>query len=85
MILELVILLRVEHFEQRSRGVAAETVGVAQFIDFVQHEQRVDGARAFHGLDDAARKRADVRAAMPPNFGLVVHAAHGDAHELAPE
>src|SRR3954470_15026849 len=36
-------------------------------------------------LDDAAGKRADVGAAMSANFGLIAHAAEGNADELAVE
>ena len=34
-------------------------------------------------LDDLAGQRADVGAAVAADLGLVVHAAHGDARELA--
>ena len=77
------VLLGVQHFEQRGRGVAAKVR--AQFVDFVQHENGVDRAGALHGLQDAARQRAHIGAAMAPDFGLVPHAAQGHAHELAPQ
>ena len=41
------VLLRVEHFEQRARRIAAE-VG-ADLVDLVDHEQRVVGAGVAHG------------------------------------
>jgi hypothetical protein len=42
-------------------------------------------ARLLHALDDLARHRADVRAAVAADLGLVAHAAERDAHEAASE
>jgi len=81
MIDEGVVLLRVEHLQQRRRRVAPEVV--AQLVDFVEHEQRVARADAAHGLDDAAGHGPDVGAAVAANLRLVTHAAQADAHELA--
>ena len=75
------VLLRVEHLEQRRRRVAAE-IG-AQLVDLVEHEDRVACPDPPHSLDDAARQRADVRAPVAANLGLVAHAAQRDADELA--
>ena len=74
---ERVVLLGVEHLEQRRRGVAAE-VG-ADLVDLVEHEDRVDRARLLHALDDPAGERADVRAAVTADLRLVAHAAERDA------
>ena len=82
-IAEGVVLLRVEHLEQRRRRVAAE-VG-AELVDLVEHEDRVLRLGAAQALDDLAGQRADVGAAMAADLGLVAHAAERDAHELAPE
>src|SRR5690606_18878531 len=41
--------------------------------------------RLAQALDDVARQRADIRAAVAANLGLVVHAAQARAHELEPE
>ena len=75
------VLLRVEHFEQRGGRIAAEIA--AQLVHFVQHEDRVVAARAAQRLDDLPGQRADIGAAMAADLRLVVHAAHGDARELA--
>ena len=80
---ERVVLLGVEHLEQRRRGIAAEVV--AELVDLVEHEDRVVGAGLLHALDDAAGQRADVGAAVAADLGLVVHAAERDADELAAE
>ena len=42
-------------------------------------------AALLHPLDDLAGERADVRAPVAADGGLVVHAAERDADELAPE
>src|SRR5690606_24631141 len=42
-------------------------------------------ARLADALDDRARHRADVRAPVPANLRLVVHAAQACAHELEPD
>src|SRR5207244_3203894 len=51
----------------------------------VEHEDGVDGPDLLHALDDLAGERADVRAAVTADRGLVVHATERDAVELAPE
>src|SRR6185312_10894758 len=78
-----VVLLGIEHLEQRGRGIAAEVV--PDLVDLIHHEDRVDGPALLHALDDLAGERADVRAAVPADRGLVVDAAERDAVELAPE
>ena len=45
-----VVLLGVEHFKQSRGGVAAEIL--AQLVDLVEHEERVDRAGPAHGLQD---------------------------------
>ena len=82
-IAERVVLLRIEHFEQRRRGVAAE-IG-AELVDLVEDEDRVLRLGAAQPLDDLAGQRADVGAAMTADLRLVAHAAERDAHELAAE
>ena len=83
MIGERVVLLGVEHLEQRRRRVAAEVV--TDLVDLVHHEDGVDGRRLLHALDDLPGERADVRAPVTADRRLVVHAAERDAVELAPE
>ncbi len=78
-----VVLLGVERFEQRGRGVATEVA--AELVDLVEHEDGVLHLDALEVLDDLAGQRADVGAAMAADLGLVVHAAERDAGELAAE
>jgi hypothetical protein len=68
-----VVLLGVEDLEQRRRRIAAEVV--PDLVDLVEHEHGVGRARLLHALDDLARERADVGAAVTADGGLVVHAA----------
>ena len=80
-IAEGVVLLGVEHLEQRRRRVAAE-VG-AELVDLVEQEDGIARARAPQALQDAARHRADVGAPVAADLGLVAHAAERRARELA--
>ncbi len=82
MVGEAVVLLRVEHFQQRRRRVAAPVV--ADLVDLVQDDDRVARLGVAQGADDAAGDGPDVGAAVAANFGLVAHAAQADAHHLAP-
>ena len=77
------VLLGVEHFEQRRRGIAA--IVLPELVDFVEQDHRVHDLGATHRLNDATRHRADVRAPVPANLGFVAHAAQRHADELASE
>jgi hypothetical protein len=81
MVAERVVLLRIEHLEQR-RGRIAPEVG-PELVDLVEDEHRVLRLGAPQPLDDLARQRADVRAAVAADLRLVAHAAERHAHELA--
>ena len=76
-----VVLLRVEHFEQRRGRVSPEIP--AELVYLVQHEDRVVGARLADALDDAARQRADVGPSVSPDLRFVMHASQRNAHEPA--
>jgi hypothetical protein len=80
---ERVVLLGVEHLEESGRRVTAEVV--PDLVDLIEHEDRVDRRPLLHALDDLAGERADVRAAVAADRGLVVHATERHAHELAAE
>ena len=56
----------------------------AELVHFVEHHHHVARAGLFQALDDVARQRADVGAAVSAYLRLVVHAAQTHAHELAP-
>src|SRR5882724_10063194 len=79
-VVEGAVLLGIEHLQQRRRRVAAEVGG--HLVHLVEQEDRFARAGALHALDDLARQRADVGAAVAADLGLVAHAAQRHAHEL---
>ncbi|MCY1413172.1 hypothetical protein D9M71_285980 [compost metagenome] len=80
-IVKVVVLLRVEHFEQ-CRGRVATHVA-AHLVDFIEQKQRVAYAHLGHFLNQTAWHRTDVRPPVTTNLGLVTHTTQGHAHELA--
>ena len=74
------VLFRIEHLEQRRRGIAPPVR--AHLVDLVKHEHRVARTRDLHLLQYAAWHRANVGAPMPPDLGLVVNAAQREPYEL---
>ncbi len=73
MVLEAVVLLGIEHFQQRRGRIAAEVL--AELVDLVEQEQRVRCPRLLDVGNDLARQRADVGPAVAADLGLVAHAA----------
>ncbi len=53
MVLELGVLLRIEHLQQRRGRIAAEIL--AELVDLVEQEQRIGCARLFQVRHDLAR------------------------------
>src|SRR4051812_22565172 len=74
------ILLGVKGFKQRRRRIAAEVA--AQFIDLVEHEDRVVGLSTADALNDLSGKRADISAAVTADLGFIMQAAERHALEL---
>ena len=83
MIAESVILLGVQDLQQRRRRIAAK-IG-ADFVDLVEHENRIVRTRLLDTLNDAPWQRADVSAPVAANLRFVAHAAERDAHEISAE
>ena len=81
MVVEGEILLRVEHFQQRRRRIAAKIHG--HLVDFIEQEERVSDLHLAHVLDDLAGHGADIRAPMAADLRLVPHASQGHADEFA--
>ena len=77
------ILCRIEHFEQRARRVTTKIR--ADFVDLVEHKNRIARAAAAQLLNDPARHRADVSAAMSADFRFITHPAETNPHKLAAE
>ena len=82
-IAERVVLLGVEHLEERRRRIAAEIR--PELVDLVEDEHRVLRLRPAQPLHDLARQRADVRAPVSADLGLVAHPAERHADELPVE
>ena len=82
-IVERVMLLGVEDFEQRRSRIA--TPVAAKLVHFVKQNDRVHRFGATHRLNDATRECADVRATMATNFCFVAHTAQCHTHEFAPQ
>src|SRR5205085_4611372 len=80
-ILKRVVLFGVENFQKRRRRVAAEIS--AELVNLVEEDDRVHRSRLLHHLNYLAGQRADVRAAVAANLGLVAHAAQREADELS--
>ena len=78
---ERVVLRGVEDLEQRRARIAAP-VG-ADLVDLVEHDHRVHRPSVAQRAHQAARERADVRAPVAADLGLVAHAAERHADELA--
>src|SRR5438094_7487592 len=77
------ILCRIEHFEQRARRVTTKIR--ADFVDLIEHKNRISRAAAAQLLNDPARHRADVSAAMPADFRFITHPAETNPHKPAAE
>ena len=56
-----------------------------EFIDLIEHEERIGRPGPLHGLEDAPGQGADIRAAVAADLSLVAHATQRHAHELAPK
>ena len=80
MIAEGIVLLRVQHLEQGGGRVAPEIR--ADLVHFVHHEDGIVRPGAADALDDAAGHGPDVGPPVAADFGLVAHAAQGDADEV---
>ena len=80
-ILECMILLGVEHFQKARRRVATEIR--THFVDLIEQEQGVTHAHLGHVLQNLARHRTDIGAAMATNFSFIAHATQRHAHKLA--
>ena len=81
MVAEVIILLGIQHFEQRRRRITSEII--SELVDFIQHDDRIAGARLLHRLDETTRHRPHVGTTMTPNFSLVAHAPQRDPNKLA--
>ena len=79
-ILERMILRRVQHFKKRRGGIAAP-VG-AEFVDLVEHDHGIHSTRVAQGTNETAWQRADVGSAMTTDFSFVPDATERHSNEL---
>src|SRR5712692_6369484 len=81
MILEHMVLFRIEHFEQSRARIAAKIR--AQLVDFVEQQHRIYRSGFLHHLDNLSGQSADVGSSMTANLSLVTDAAQRQAHKLS--
>mmetsp|Transcript_33916 Transcript_33916/g.97624 ORF Transcript_33916/g.97624 Transcript_33916/m.97624 type:complete len:298 (-) Transcript_33916:866-1759(-) len=80
-VLEVRVLLRVEHFEQGRHGVEHRVVG--HLVHLIEQDDGVVGAHRLEGLDYRSAHAADVCPPVASDLGLVGNATEGQAVELA--
>ena len=80
MITEVGILLRVQHFQQRRRGITAPVC--PYFVNLVEHKDGVARTGAAQRLHNPARHRADVGAAVAADLRFIAHATKGHASKF---
>ena len=81
-VVESVVLLRVEHLKQGRGGVAVDGV-LRHLVYLVENEHGVRRTGTLNALDDAAGHGADVGAAVTADLRLVVKTAQRHAHVFA--
>ena len=79
-VLERMVLRRIEHLEQRRRGIAAPVR--PELVDLVEQDHGVHGAGVLQCPDEPAGQGADVRATVAADLGLVTDAAQRHTDEL---
>src|SRR5690606_11491964 len=80
MIAERIVLLRIKHFQQRSRRSTTEVHG--HLVDLVKEDYRVVAAGIFDPLNDPAGHRPDVGSPVTANLRLVPNATKGQPYEF---
>ena len=75
-VVEGIILLRVEHLEEGAGGVALVVVG--ELVHLIKDEDGIARAGLKEALDDPSRHRPYVGAAVTADLRLIVHATEGD-------
>jgi hypothetical protein len=69
---ESMVLLRVEHFQQRGCRIAAE-IGT-DLVDFIEENDWIVGFDSAQALNDASGQSAHIGSAMATDFGFIPHA-----------
>ena len=76
--MESAVLFRIEDFEHRTRRVAM--VVATEFVDFVEHEQRVGRTSFFQVLQNATGHGTNVRFAVPADFRFIAQPTQAHPH-----
>ena len=82
MVGEAEVLLGIEHFQQRTGGIAPEVT--ADLVQFIEHEHRVLAAALSQFLEYSAGQRSDICPSMSSDVRLVSYAAERGAHDFSP-
>ena len=67
------VLLGIERFQQCGSRISAEVT--SNFVDLIQHENRILGLGTTDPLNDLPRQSPDISAAMTADFGFIMYAA----------
>ena len=81
MIAEGVVLLRIQYLQQGRGRIATEIL--AQFVNFIEQEQGVAHTRLGQTLQNFARHRTNVGAAMAADLRLITHATQCHANKFS--
>ena len=73
MVAECVVLFRIQGFQQGGCRIAPKIAG--HLIHFIQQKQGVQTAHFLHAVDQPARHRANIRAAMSADLRFIPHPA----------
>ena len=82
MVIELVVLFRIENLKQCRRRITAEIL--PKLVDFVEQEQRVHRSRFFQIGRDLTGHRTNIGPAMATNLCFITHAAKRLTDKLTP-
>src|SRR5258707_13441832 len=80
MILESVILFRIENFQKGCAWITSEVS--SQLIYLVQKQHRINCSGFFHHLNNLPRQCTDISAPVATNLGLIAHSTERESHKL---
>ena len=78
---EQLVLFRVQYLQQCAGRIAF--VVIAEFIDFIDEEHRIDDTGALHALDDPARHGTEVGSSVSADLCFVAYTAQAHLDEPA--
>jgi hypothetical protein len=80
---ETVVLFGVQDFEKSTCRIPPKVS--THFVEFVEHDDRIDRSGEFHGLDNTTRHGAHIGSAVTANLSFIPHPAQGNTGKLSPE